>query len=109
MDSRASSLLSLLMDLEMHMRNAKIWHSVEPSPEALASVQPFCVDTLDFSQWLQFVFIMRLRALAESGGMLPAECNVEPMVEEAFSELTTEVRSRLATTLSAIDTLLRSG
>ena len=54
---------ALLIDLEGALRSRLLWDADEPSPEALASTQPFCIDTLDFPQWLQFVFLPRMRAL----------------------------------------------
>jgi uncharacterized protein YqcC (DUF446 family) len=33
------------------------WDEVPPSIEALSSVEPFSVDTLDFEQWLQWIFL----------------------------------------------------
>ena len=45
---------ALLIDIEAQLRQMGLWQAVPPSPEALASSQPFCIDTLDFSQWLQF-------------------------------------------------------
>lgn len=75
---------SALIDVEAALRDLQLWSSQSPSPEALASTQPFCVDTLTFPEWLQYVFIIRLRLMVDAGHELPRDCNVAPMVEEYF-------------------------
>jgi uncharacterized protein YqcC (DUF446 family) len=80
-------LASVLMDLECELRSQGLWQAHSPAPEALASTQPFAVDTLNFPQWLQFIFIPRLHALAEARAVLPDACGVAPMAEEYFRPL----------------------
>lgn len=80
--SKEHQVLSLLMDIEAELRVLQCWDAEPPSAEALASTQPFCVDTLSFPQWLQWVFIERLRAMIEAGQTLPGQCGIAPMVEE---------------------------
>ncbi|ABD81640.1 YqcC family protein [Saccharophagus degradans] len=106
MDLRANQLLSLLMDLEMHLRSASLWQAQLPSQAALASTQPFCVDTLEFQQWLQFVFIPRLRVLAETGQPLPLLCNVAPMVSDGDVFTGVNARAEIVHTLEQIDALI---
>lgn len=78
-------LAELLMDLEADMRNQSLWRAEPPSPEALASTEPFACDTLVFTQWLQFIFIPRCYALIEIEAPLPDRCDVAPMAEEYFA------------------------
>jgi len=75
---------ALLIDLEAALRSRLLWDAGEPSPEALASTQPFCIDTLDFPQWLQFVFLPRMHLLLEADLPLPAQCAVAEMAEMHF-------------------------
>ena len=75
---------ALLIDLEGALRSRLLWDADEPSPEALTSTQPFCIDTLDFPQWLQFVFLPRMRALLDADLPLPAQCAVAEMAEMQF-------------------------
>ncbi len=75
------------MDLECVMRQKGFWGAVSPPPEAMASTQPFCIDTLCFPEWVQFVFIAKLRLLAESASPLPAKCDAALMAEEYFRGL----------------------
>ena len=53
----------LLKALEKEMRSLDLWSSTPPAEQALASSMPFCYDTLDFSEWLQWIFIPRLHLL----------------------------------------------
>lgn len=77
-------LAEALFELERELRALALWDETPPTPEALASTQPFAVDTLELYQWLQFVFIPRLYRLVEHRMGLPASCSVSPMAEEYF-------------------------
>lgn len=61
-----------------------LWSTRPPTPEALASQQPFACDTLRFEQWLQFIFVPRMQALIEAGSPLPRHMQVAPMAEETL-------------------------
>ena len=80
-----AEISSLLIDLEAVMRNRGLSASAQPAPEALASTQPFCVDTLALEEWLQFVFIPRIRAIVETETAMPAKCEIKPVLEEAMA------------------------
>lgn len=69
----------LILGIEQTMRSDGFWHQHTPSPAAMASRTPFCADTLEFTQWLQFVFLARMRMLIESGGELPAHSGIAVM------------------------------
>ncbi len=73
-----------LLRIEIELREIDAWSAEPPAPEALQSTQPFCIDTLDFAQWLQFVFLHRMKILVESGQPLPAVSGMAPMAEEHF-------------------------
>ncbi|MGF2688377.1 YqcC family protein [Marinobacter sp. DUT-3] len=73
-----------LLRIEVELRRIGVWENQPPSPEAFQSTQPFCVDTLEFTQWLQFVFVARLKILIESDHPLPAVSGIAPMAEEHF-------------------------
>ncbi|MBB3047679.1 uncharacterized protein YqcC (DUF446 family) [Litorivivens lipolytica] len=77
-------IASLLIDLEAILRNRGLWASEPPSDEALASVEPFCVDTLELQEWLQFIFIPRIYWLIDAEAAMPAKCEIKPVVEEAL-------------------------
>lgn len=79
---RDTDIASLLIDLEAELRRLQWWQSQQPPAEALASTMPFCVDTLGFDQWLQFVFLPTLQQLIALGMALPSNCQITPMAEE---------------------------
>ena len=98
-------LSTLLRELEGEMCRQGLWEAEPPSPEALASDQPFAVDTLRFSQWLQFVFIARLRVLVDSRALLPGSCAVRPMAEESLKGLPQDT-GQIEHLLGEVDALL---
>ena len=73
-----------MTDIYTTLRSNLLWQKQAPTAEALASDQPFCVDTLSFEQWLQYVFLPRMGQLVSERMELPAECAVAPMAEQAF-------------------------
>lgn len=81
------SLASLLIDVESELRQLRLWQAEPMSAQALASTQPFALDTMNFPQWLQFIFLPRLTHLATQGLALPGHCSVAPMAEQYFSAL----------------------
>ncbi len=84
MDSRAEQLAEYLSELEAHMRNVGLWSNAQPAPSDLMSQQPFCLDTLSFEQWLQFVMIPRFQQMIWKKAPLPKQCDIAPMAQEAF-------------------------
>jgi uncharacterized protein YqcC (DUF446 family) len=79
-----TDVAALLIDLEAELRRFDHWQA-QPLPEAaLASAEPFCIDTMTLAQWLQFVFIPRMHALAAAELPLPARCDIAPVAEEYF-------------------------
>ncbi|MCT2529962.1 YqcC family protein [SAR92 clade bacterium H921] len=98
-------LSDLLLDVEKEMHRMELWQSQSPSPQALASVEPFAIDQLSFSQWLQFLFLPRMRELIESGAPLPKSSSIAPMAEEFFKAQNAEAAA-IILKLAAIDQLI---
>lgn len=103
--SQYHQVASALMDIEAALRQLQLWQSVPPPPEALRSEQPFAVDTLQFEQWLQFIFLPRMRFLVDQEQDLPGQCSIAPMAEECFGGRGLPVAELLAA-LENIDALL---
>ena len=76
-----------MKSVEQALSELALHSTVPPSPEAFASVQPFCVDTMSFPQWVQFVFLPKLEGMLEGGESMPPWCDVAPMAEEYFRNL----------------------
>ncbi|RPE03477.1 YqcC family protein [Candidatus Pantoea deserta] len=81
-------LLQRLDQLEMLMRDHQHWQTTPPSASALASSQPFCLDTLEPLEWLQWVLIPRMRALIAARQPLPQNFAVAPYFEVALASST---------------------
>ena len=73
-----------LTDLQIAMHIHKVWETTPPSEEALANPQPFCIETLTPTQWLQWIFIPRMHALLDSDANLPRNFSITPYLEEAL-------------------------
>lgn len=102
---RRTHVARLLLEIEVEMRRLRLWESEPPSSEALQSQLPFCYDTLYFTQWLQFVFLVRMRQLLEGGVPLPVQCGIAPMAEECFKNIEADTH-RLLKLLAEIDAAL---
>lgn len=89
----------------MQLAQQGSWSDERPSEEALASEAPFCIDTLTFEQWLQFIFLERMRYLIDENLPLPDECNIAPMAELHFQQEQRDA-SQLISHLEALDRTL---
>jgi uncharacterized protein YqcC (DUF446 family) len=96
---------ALLIDIEAQLRQLGLWERQSPPPEALASDQPFSVDTLTLPQWLQFIFLPTLYRLLAQGEPLPGRCGIAPMAQEYFRGLALP-SATLEETLLKMDRLL---
>ena len=101
----ATKVAELLIDIEGELRKLGQWDRISPSEKALASDQPFCVDTLTLPQWLQFIFLPTLYRMLQDKQELPGRCGVTPMAQEYFkgSKLCTDA---LILALKQLDALL---
>lgn len=80
-------LSQLLAQLAAELQHQQLWQLESPSAQALASTEPFCVDTLSFSQWLQWMMIPRFEQMIAAGMSLPSRCEIQPMAEEGLKDL----------------------
>lgn len=108
MAERQQPIRELLNALEHELRQLDLWDSQPPSKEALASAEPFCVDTLSLSQWLQWLLIPRMHALLDGNHPLPTECSIHVIAEESFRELEQDC-SNLLTLIQRFDQALTLG
>jgi uncharacterized protein YqcC (DUF446 family) len=107
-DAAASANIAvaeLLIDIEAQLRQLGLWEREPPPPEALASDQPFSVDTLTLPQWLQFIFLPTLYRLLAQGQPLPGRCGIAPMAQEYFRGLAL-ASATLEQTLLKMDRIL---
>lgn len=100
--NKHAALTAILDDLQRELETQGLWSSEPPAPSAFESETPFFADTMDFSEWLQWVFVARFRAMMDAGAPLPASCDVAPMAEEALKEMQQDV-SEIINLLKAFD------
>jgi len=95
----------LLDDLEAALKATALWQAQAPSAQALASSAPFCCDTMPLENWLQFVFIPKMRQILAAAGRLPHKIQILPMAEHVYANKLSEVASLLAV-IKRLDTCL---
>ena len=87
MTDNRDRLDALLDDMQAELNRLDLWETTPPDPKAFQSETPFFADTMKFTQWLQWVFIARFRALLAGDHELPAQCDVAPLAEESLRDL----------------------
>lgn len=105
MNNKHMDVTETLVSIEKELRKLYLWDFELPSAEALASTEPFAIDTLNFPQWLQFIFIPRLYFMIEQQLPLPNNSGVAPMAEHYFQTLNVDSVT-LIKYLQKIDNLL---
>ena len=104
-EEKNAQVLALLHTLEQTLQELNLWETVAPSDAALQSVEPFALDTLQFNQWLQWIFIPRLGAMAHANIALPHASGIAAMAEEWLPTQGVD-SSELLFILHALDTAL---
>ncbi|MCY4044523.1 MAG: YqcC family protein [Cellvibrionales bacterium] len=98
-----SQKVSQLLDkLEQVLRAQDLWTVESPSEEALMSQEPFAVDQMDFNEWLQWLFIPRVKMLIEEQIPLPKGANLSAM-GEVFCQVKCISTNDLLVCLNQID------
>jgi uncharacterized protein YqcC (DUF446 family) len=98
-------LAVLLDDIETELKRLDLWEAQPPPPRAFRSPNPFCFDTMAVPQWLQWVFIPRMRETLAMSVPLPAACQVAPAVELYFDDIGAD-HGRLVMLLEQFDALM---
>jgi uncharacterized protein YqcC (DUF446 family) len=69
-------IADVLLEVEATLRTHGMWDLNRPPDEALGSEQPFCIDTLRFEQWLQWIFLPRMKEILEDSRPLPVKSGI---------------------------------
>jgi uncharacterized protein YqcC (DUF446 family) len=88
--------------IEAEMRRIGMWQESPLRPEQLRFKQAFAMDTMAFSQWLQFIFLQRVRE-AIAANNFPSESNVGAQAVREFDGAPNA--GHLVTLLSEFDSL----
>lgn len=100
----AQQVSQALAQINQEMIRLDLWQSTSPSDEALASIEPFCCDTLSFAQWLEFILLPKMNMLIESNLPLPQYFLILPMAQESFHNLDIDTRE-LLNSIARLDSL----
>lgn len=90
--------------IETLLREQGQWQAVSPDASVFESTQPFCMDTLEPFEWLQWVLIPRMHALLDGNHPLPESFAVAPYYEIAL-DATYPARNVVLVQLEALDAL----
>lgn len=107
MDARFGEIAEQLLLIERELRIQGWWDELPPSPEALASQEPFSVDTLAFEQWLQWIFLPRMKTILEQNLPLPNASGILEMAEMVYAQRPGDGRA-LQALLAQFDQLIGS-
>lgn len=105
MDERCHALAEQLLLIERELRVLGMWSATPPAPQALASCEPFCVDTLAFEEWLQWIFLPRMKMILENDEVLPSTSGILVMAELIYRDRQPSMRGLLEV-LGAFDRLI---
>ena len=86
MNEQKSKLANAMLELEKELRVNGLWHDGKPTQEQLVSGEPFSCDVMDLQQWLQWIFLPRMKAIIVSDAPLPASCSIAPYAEESIAK-----------------------
>jgi uncharacterized protein YqcC (DUF446 family) len=92
MDERFPQVAEQLLLIERELRVLGWWSDSPPGNEVLASREPFCVDTLEFEQWLQWIFLPRMKVILEQDLPLPNASGIVEMAEMVYATRQAEVQ-----------------
>lgn len=77
----------LMLQIERELRAHGLWEDAEISTEQAKSTEPFACDVMPLQQWLQWVFLPRMKVVIESDADLPHACNISAYAEESVAKL----------------------
>ena len=77
-------LADIILEIEATLRNSGKWDNKQPPVAALSSPEPFCLDTLNLEQWLQWVLLPRMKYILETQKPLPQRSAISEYAEECF-------------------------
>ncbi len=102
--NRHHAVRQQLAQVEHVLREQQLWQQQSPDEAAYASTQPFCMDTLEPAEWLQWVLIPRLHHMLDAQAPLPTNFAVAPYYEMAL-DASHPARGPLLTVLLELDVI----
>ncbi len=78
-------IADVLLEVEADLRRHGKWDECKPDDRYLSSSSsPFCLDMLKFEQWLQWIFLPRMKDTLEQTKPLPAQSAIFEYAEECL-------------------------
>ncbi|MBG8560483.1 MULTISPECIES: YqcC family protein [Pseudomonas] len=105
MEARILAIADHLLLIEHELHRQGWWSAEAPSAQALASTTPFAVDAMNFDQWLQWIFLPKMKQILESGAPLPSASGILVMAETVYVDRPQESRE-LRRLLAEFDQLI---
>jgi len=62
--------------IELEMKRIGCWRTESPPEKAYQFHKAFAMDTMTFTQWLQFIFIPRVHQILDENGVFPTSSMV---------------------------------
>ncbi len=102
-----TKLINTLKQLETALIKAQLWEDSMPSLTALSSCEPFCVDTLRFEQWLQWIFIPKMQEMlnAPQFNGFSHTSDIHTMAEHVFKDYQQDT-TKITQLIKKIDKLI---
>ena len=75
-----------LVDIEKELRLLNLWEDEPPPLHDLHSQMPFCYDTLQLPQWLQWVFLPRCQQMIRTRVGIPKNSDIHTIAEYYFQQ-----------------------
>jgi uncharacterized protein YqcC (DUF446 family) len=89
--------------IEQELKHSGFWHTEPLLAEQYDFQQAFGMDTMSFSQWLQFIFIPRVKSIIVEHGQFPKSSSVSAQAVREFDGV--PEASKLVALLSEFDAL----
>lgn len=94
-------------EVEEEMKRIGYWQNDPLRPEQYQFRMAFAMDTMAFSQWLQFIFIPRVKSMLETGEKFPRDSQNGAQAAREFDG--DDNAQGLVTLLSEFDEIIRRG
>ena len=93
--TKEQKIKDILLKLELELKDRDMWGGDErrPHESALNSKEPFCIDTLEFHQWLEYILIKKMHQIIDEKQELPGSVQIYPMAVEYYRGQWGEYRS----------------
>jgi uncharacterized protein YqcC (DUF446 family) len=100
-----STVKTAIDAIEAEMKSIGLWQAAPLRPEQYHFQQAFGMDTMAYSQWLQFIFIPRVNNIIAEHGQFPKSRSVGVQAMREFDGVTEA--SRLLALLSEFGAMFR--